>query len=171
MKLQASPITWKDQVVVDGNYFVYAQKPTERFYIVGIAFPVAPHEEGKKDLNMKGWIAVLEQLRQRSPEINTIRLYQIFPDHDYSEFLQAAADLGFYVIAPLTSASGHGVLSREKPAPKCYTRQLYDYGKSVIRHFGRFPNVLCEYEMLMQCECADIDLSNWPLQYTRLVTK
>ncbi|CAJ1959034.1 unnamed protein product [Cylindrotheca closterium] len=140
MNIQASPITWKDQLSVNGNFFVFRSNPSERFYIKGIAFPVAPGVNAE-DIIL-GWIDILHQLREASPEINTIRIYQIWPSLDYSEFLQAAADMGFYLIVPLTSMNGRGVLSREKAAPKCYRRKLFNYGSSVIRDFGKFPNIL-----------------------------
>mmetsp|Transcript_5450 Transcript_5450/g.11592 ORF Transcript_5450/g.11592 Transcript_5450/m.11592 type:complete len:574 (+) Transcript_5450:91-1812(+) len=74
---------------------------------------------------------------------NTIRLYRMYPDQiDYSEFLEGAAALGIYVIVPLTSAFGHGVLDRTSPAPKCYHPHLFHYGARALKKYLKYPNVL-----------------------------
>ncbi|KAL7468983.1 hypothetical protein ACHAXS_009212 [Conticribra weissflogii] len=74
---------------------------------------------------------------------NAIRLYRMYPDQvDYSEFLEGAAALGIYVIVPLTSASGHGVLDRTAPAPKCYHPHLFQYGARALKKYLKYPNVL-----------------------------
>jgi len=139
-----APITYEDRVIVKDNYLVYQKDPSRRFFVKGIAFPVAPiHEHKNNDdhddeyssfYNAKGWIAILRQLRKASPHINTIRLYELYDVHDYSEFFHEAARLGFYLVLPLTSgqASTGGILNRNKPAPHCYTEDLYHYGTTIV---------------------------------------
>jgi hypothetical protein len=43
---------------------------------------------------------------------------------------------------PLTSAQGGGVLNRDKAAPKCYNRHLYQYGTSMIDMTRVYSNVI-----------------------------
>lgn len=117
---------------------MYEKDHSKRFYIQGIAFPVTDNEEFHAD----GWVAVLKQIRNASKVVNAVRLYDIDPAIDYSEFLRGAASLGFYVIVPLTAVSGGGVLNRGLPAPTCYNENLYAFGVSVIDQFDSFPNVL-----------------------------
>lgn len=141
-------ITEIDRVIVQGRYLVYEQNPSLRFMMRGMAFPVSLHT---KIYNEEAWIAILKQLREASPYINTIRLYQIHLDiddtgshdnHNMDGFYQAAAELGFYVLVPLTTASGDGVLDRGKAAPACYTAKLFRYGARVVESVQNHPNVL-----------------------------
>ena len=147
--MAASIITDQDRVIVQGRYLVYEQNPTQRFMMRGMAFPVSIHD---RIYNEEGWIAVLKELRQASPYINTLRLYQIHLDggngdhsnynHKMDGFYQAAAELGFYLLVPLTTASGDGVLDRGKPAPHCYNSKLFRYGAKVLESVREHPNVL-----------------------------
>jgi len=61
---------------------------------------------------------------------------------DYSEFIEGAAELGVYIIVPLTAASGGGVLDRTLPAPKCYKKSLFNYGANALTQYLKHPNVL-----------------------------
>ena len=112
-----SNITDDDRVIVSGRYLVYEKDPSTRFRMRGLAFPV-PRPETSYEQD--GWVAILRQLREASPELNTLRIYRLAHPDEMAGFYQAAAELGFYLLVPLTSAQGHGVLDREKPAPKCY---------------------------------------------------
>lgn len=134
-------ITNADRVTVQGRYFVYENDPSRRFLIKGIAFPEPP-SDGR--FNATGWISILKQIRDSSNDVNTVRLYRLAPvtDVDYTEFFKAAAELGFYIIIPLTSIRGAGVLGREVPAPNCYSPALYQYGTQLIQELRSFPNVL-----------------------------
>jgi hypothetical protein len=125
-------------VIVDGKYLVYERDPSQRFRMRGLAFPV-PHTDTTYD--PEGWIAILKQLRKASPELNTLRLYRIHLGA-MDGFYQAAADLGFYLLVPLTSAQGSGVLNRDDDAPDCYRAQLYQYGVDVIDSVRHHPNIL-----------------------------
>jgi len=137
-------ITNDDRVVVQGRYLVYERDPHRRFMIRGMAFPVP------LKYNEAGWVAVLKQIRHASPQINTLRLYHIFlnstaQDSDIYRmdgFYHAAAELGFYLLIPLTAAAGHGVLDRGKAAPDCYPPQLYHYGTRVMDSVRKHPNIL-----------------------------
>jgi hypothetical protein len=141
-------ITAKDRVVIQGRYFVYEdeQHPLRRFRMRGMAFPVPLHYKDKNyPYDAKGWIAVLKQLREASPYLNTLRLYRLPPllaDDGQLDFFQSAADLGFYLLIPLTDVSGHGVLDRDLVAPKCYPRRLYSYGIQVLDALQHYPNIL-----------------------------
>lgn len=137
-----SPIGPDDVVSVEGRYFVKSKDGT-RVLIKGIAFP-APLIESDDDTGYdeKGWIAVLDQLHDLKLEINTIRIYRMDPKENYSKFMNRAASLGIYVLVPLTGVSDGGVLDRDKAAPKCYPRKLFDYGKACLDNFGRYPNVI-----------------------------
>lgn len=140
-------ITDQDRVIVQGRYLVYEQDPSRRFLMQGMAFPVPLKPES---YNEDGWIAVLKQLREASPHINTLRLYRThmsnYTLHEYGNpmegFYQAAADLGFYLLVPLTAAQGDGVLNRGKAAPLCYNEKLFRYGAHVIESVKDYPNVL-----------------------------
>jgi hypothetical protein len=121
-----------------GNY-LYKEDGT-RFFVKGIAFPVPlkPH-----DYNETAWIGILRQLKVGLKlDINAVRLYRMDPSVDYSGFFDYAASVGIYVIVPLTSDSGAGVLDRDKPAPKCYSRKLFQYGVASLRNFMQYPNTL-----------------------------
>ena len=118
---------------------------SERFLMQGIAFPVAiPPPVHENDLT-RGWMEVLEQLAELS-EINTIRLYSVHCDahntSQYDIFFERAAELGIYIVAPLTSASGAGVLDRGKRPPECYPQKLYDYGVQCLDLYSKHPNIL-----------------------------
>jgi Glucanosyltransferase len=134
-----SKITQTDRVIVVGKFLVYERNPRLRFRMRGLAFPV-PHVETY--YNEDGWIGILKQLRKASPELNTLRLYHIHPGTTMTRFYQAAADLGFYLLVPLTSAQGNGVLNRDDDAPNCYRPELYHYGAQVIDSVRDHPNVL-----------------------------
>ena len=92
-------------------------------------------------LNLTGWNAVLDQLAKETT-VNTVRIYEMDCRRDCSAFLNHAADLGIYVLVPLTTRSGDGVLSRDDVAPKCYPRKLYEYGVQCLDRYWDHPNVL-----------------------------
>ncbi len=133
-----------DRVIIQGRYLVYEQDTNTRFMIRGMAFPLS------FKYNEDGWISVLKQIRQASPEINTLRLYHVFlnsttqdnDNHRMDGFYQTAAELGFYLLVPLTAASGDGVLDRGKAAPHCYPPKLYHYGTRVMDSVRKHPNIL-----------------------------
>ena len=166
----STTISKKDNVVVNHRFLQLVSSSTttsssssseqqqrQRFSLQGIAFPVAPppqaivvgaHEDDqpKNSYNATGWIAVLEQLRRYLPAsaLNTVRVYRMDPLLvDYSEFFEAAAKLGFYVMVPLTANEGGGVMDRNKlPPDGCYPRKLYEYGKAALREYLKYPNVV-----------------------------
>ena len=115
------------------------------FFVKGIAFPTPPETLMLKThgYNATAWLDVLQQLRDLDLEFNTVRLYRMYPETvDYHEFLEGAAKLGVYVIVPLTSASGAGVLDRTLHAPYCYKKKLFRYGTDALRIYLQYPNVL-----------------------------
>lgn len=143
-----TPITEHSNIVIRGKYLYSGEgKNRQRFLMKGIAFPTPPpsqtqnyysSSEGITDENLDdesylmGWISVLEQLANDS-DVNTIRLYEIDCRVDYSSFITRAAELGIYVLIPLTTTSGPGVLSRTNVAPFCYPKELFQYGASCIQ--------------------------------------
>jgi len=143
-----SKITEDDRIIVSGRYLVYEKNPKQRFRMRGMAFPVSPRHTEMTNKNPMGWIEILKQLRQASTELNTLRLYRIHPDNVGSSkmmdvFYEAAAEYGFYLLLPLTSDEGDGVLNRDEDAPNCYTPPLYRYGINIINSVHqKHPNVL-----------------------------
>jgi 1,3-beta-glucanosyltransferase GAS1 len=118
-------------VSVRGRY-LYNEDGT-RFFMKGIAFPV-PYLP--LDYDESAWIGILRQLKlELKLDINTVRVYRMDPAVDYSGFFDEAASLGIYVLVPLTSAMGHGVLDRTEPAPHCYNRQLFEYGAACLDNY------------------------------------
>mmetsp|Transcript_20572 Transcript_20572/g.44617 ORF Transcript_20572/g.44617 Transcript_20572/m.44617 type:complete len:562 (+) Transcript_20572:322-2007(+) len=133
----------------------------ERFFLKGIAFPTPPPNQraanrkkknirnsnvatataGDDVLDLSGWNAVLEQLAYET-DINTIRVYEMDCRYDYSKFLERAAELGIYVIVPLTSRIDGGVLRRDAAYPLCFPRRLRRYGISCLERYWDHPNVL-----------------------------
>ena len=99
------------------------------------------HDSNSLLNHLTGWNAVLDQLA-RETTVNTVRIYEMDCRRDYSAFLDHAADLGIYVLVPLTTRSGDGVLSRDDVAPKCYPRKLYEYGVQCLDRYWDHPNVL-----------------------------
>ena len=144
------PITTKDIITISGRYLYYG-KSNERFYIKGIAFPLVNPSVKQQRLHgdsftTTGWNSVLEQLANDT-DINTIRLYDVDCSQShahYSSFFQRAAELGIYILLPLTTTSGDGVLYRDLQAPKCYKQKLYNYGTSCLDQYATYdhPNIL-----------------------------
>lgn len=140
------PIGSEDIVTVQNKYLF---RNGQRFFIKGMAFPIqTPPPTKRKGADIRGWIQVLEQVASET-EINTIRVYDMDCQHqqnnnnnNYDKFLQRAAELGIYVLVPLTASSGPGVLSRDLAAPACYSRALYQYGTACLDRFSKHPNVL-----------------------------
>ena len=141
-KAQRKPIAQRDVVAAKGRYLFVGRK---RFFMKGIAFPTPPPPtqaisvEDPPDLS--GWNAVLDQLAEET-DVNVIRVYEMDCRRDYGAFLERAAELGIYVIVPLTSRSGDGVLSRDAVPPRCYPRKLYRYGIDCIDAYWDRPNVI-----------------------------
>jgi Glucanosyltransferase len=135
----------EDTIAVRGRYLVYNKDPTRRFFVQGIAFPITP--SAKPVYNETGWMAVLDQIASTT-DVNTVRVYSMncsaaaVHANLYNNFLQHAARLGIYVMVPLTSATGPGVLERTSKAPKCYTPHLYQHGTRCLSMFLQHPNVL-----------------------------
>lgn len=118
-------------VSVQGRYFY--NEDGSRFFIKGIAFP-APTKS--HSYNETAWIDVLRQIKVTlEADINTIRLYRMDPRIDYSGFFDYAASLGVYVLVPLTSVSGDGILDRTLAAPKCYSHKLLEYGVACLENY------------------------------------
>ena len=163
------PIGIDDVVNVRGRH-LYKNDGT-RFIVRGIAFPTPPVDSHADDdgggggggngavdeppsssnshhrqhgYDPQSWLSVLRQLRlDLNIEFNTVRLYRLHPDVvDYSDFFVGAAELGIYVIVPLTSAAGDGVLDRNARPPYCYPRQLYEYGTKALMQYMKYTNVL-----------------------------
>jgi hypothetical protein len=134
------------RVMIQGSYLV-DEISKRRFRMRGIAFPIPPlsiYDATIRAYDAEGWIAVLEQLRSASKTLNTIRIYHLDIDaHDYTEFLERARQLGFYILVPLTTNAGGGVLNRNVAAPYCYSSALYDHGRRILdMTWSRFPNIL-----------------------------
>jgi hypothetical protein len=139
----SKPIRPSDTIHVRGKH-LYKSDGTP-FFVKGIAFPTPPEIMTAKQnygYDAKSWLAILHQLRDLGLEFNTIRLYRLHASVDYSEFFRGAAELGVYVIVPLTSAEGPGVLDRKLAAPKCYKSKLFVYGARAVREYLKYPNVL-----------------------------
>ena len=138
-----TPITAR--VAVQGRYLVH-QDTGERFRMRGIAFPLAPisRTDALPVYYPDGWISILLQLRQASSKLNTIRLYHLDIDvHDYSSFFEQARLLGFYILVPLTTEMGDGVLDRNMAAPSCYSPGLYDHGRRILdMTWSKYPNII-----------------------------
>ena len=140
-----TPLGIDDAIHVHGKH-LYKRDGTQ-FIVKGIAFPTPPMTYLRPSSNgydAKAWLAILKQLRvDLGLNFNTVRLYRINPVQvNYQEFFDGAARLGIYVIVPLTTASGVGVLDRTLPAPTCYNRNLFVYGASAIVEYLKYPNVL-----------------------------
>jgi Glucanosyltransferase len=150
--LERMSITMEDRIVIRGRHFVYERNPSQRFHMRGMAFPVPLHYQDPTNhypYHPEGWISILKQLREATPYLNTIRLYRLPPtllskEHGEvdDDFFRAAAKLGFYVLVPLTDASGSGVLDRDLVAPKCYPQRLFRYGTQVLDALQKYPNIL-----------------------------
>uniref|UniRef100_A0A7S1CU88 Glycoside hydrolase family 5 domain-containing protein n=1 Tax=Skeletonema marinoi TaxID=267567 RepID=A0A7S1CU88_9STRA len=136
-----SPITAEDTVVVRGKHLY--KRDGSIFTIRGVAFPTPPEDDVGVFYNSSAWLDILKQLRELDLQFNTVRLYRMDPlKVDYSEFIEGAAELGVYIIVPLTAASGGGVLDRTLPAPKCYKKSLFNYGANALYQYLKHPNVL-----------------------------
>jgi hypothetical protein len=118
-------------ISVQGKY-LYKPDGT-RFFMKGIAFP-SPLQS--QDYNETGWIQTLKQIKvDLGTNVNTIRLYRMDPFVNYSGFFDYAASIGVYIMVPLTSVSGAGILDRTLVAPKCYSRKLFEYGVACLDNY------------------------------------
>jgi Glucanosyltransferase len=137
-----APIGPNDIITVQGQY-LYNRDGT-RFFMKGIAFPVPISTDAAAAYNATAWIGILQQLHAlHLDNYNTVRIYRMDPALDYSDFFQAAAALGIYVIVPFTAESGRGVLSRDASAPRgCYSHDLMEYGASCLQNYLQYPNTL-----------------------------
>jgi len=134
-------ITAEDTVVVRGTHLF--KRDGSIFTIRGVAFPTPPEDDVGVFYNASAWLDILKQLRELDLQFNTVRLYRMDPlKVDYSEFIEGAAELGVYIIVPLTAASGGGVLDRTLPAPRCYKKSLFNYGANALYQYLKHPNVL-----------------------------
>lgn len=150
------PITEQDIVYIRGKLlYVGEGNQRKRFLMKGIAFPVPPPSQtqnyyaSNEDINDKlndesylsGWVSVLEQLASNS-DVNVVRLYEMDCRFNYSSFLTRAAELGIYVMIPLTTFMGPGVLDRTHAAPVCYPQKLFDYGVACLDRFWDYPAII-----------------------------
>jgi len=81
---------------------------------------------------------------------NTVRLYNIDPEKSHAKFMHRAAELGIYVMVPLTRMDW-GFLPAF-PSPDCYEKVLDDYGhvgvnlltsaKTIVKEFSKYTNTL-----------------------------
>lgn len=152
-----APIDWDHVVTVQGRHLVLNHDATSNsnsnngsslFLMQGVAFPTPLAADAAIDV--AGWTAVLEQLANQT-EINTIRLYRMdchtttstmAKRKSFQQFLQRSAELGIYVLVPLTNSFGDGVLDRNLAAPHCYNSTLYNYGRACLDLIWDHPNVL-----------------------------
>ena len=138
------PLGIDDAIHVHGKH-LYKRDGTQ-FTVKGIAFPTPPvnYLRQSNGYDAQAWLEILQQLKvDLGLDFNTIRLYRINPVQvNYQEFFDGAAKLGIYVIVPLTTANGVGVLDRTLPAPTCYNRNLFAYGASSLVEYLKYPNVL-----------------------------
>ena len=125
-------------MVVRGKHLY--KRDGSAFTVRGIAFPTPP--DGIS-YSASSWLDILRQLRDLDLQFNAVRMHRMDPTEvDYSEFIEGAAQLGVYIIVPLTAVSGDGVLDRTLPAPKCYNEGLFDFGASAVTEYLKYPNVL-----------------------------
>lgn len=125
-------------VSLQGRY-LYKEDGT-RFFMKGLAFP-APLKT--HDYNETGWKEVLKQVKlELDTDINTVRIYRMSPLINYTGFFEYAASLGIYVLVPLTSVSGDGIMDRSLSAPHCYSQKLFEYGVACLINYLQYPNVL-----------------------------
>jgi hypothetical protein len=144
-----------DIVQVRGKYLTFANGT--RFFMKGIAFPAIEHGGGEEEdaYNASAWIDILHQLViDLDISINTVRLYRMNSTVDYTEFFDAAAQLGIYIMVPLTSAKGDGVMDRTLPAPDCYNGTLFRYGISALQNYMRYPNCLAGKSKYIFCNSS-----------------
>jgi len=161
-------------VVTKGN-FLYDSVTGKRFFAKGVAYNPRNINykgvtEGPKSKTCKAgepkfqtlsytadvttddleheWGPSLEAIANLSA--NTIRLYNINPTYSHKKFMRKAAELGLYVIVPLTRMDW-GYLPAF-PSPDCYTMELEGYGnvgvnlltsaKLIVKQFSAFSNTI-----------------------------
>ena len=155
------PITINETIHVRGKH-LYTHDGT-LFTVKGIAFPTPSESDGDKlrydynySYNATSWIDTLKQLRvDLQLDFNTVQLHRVYPEKvNYHDFFTGAAELGIYIIVPLTPppASNHnGVLDLDNidlqetsiiSAPKCYNATLFKYGATALRQYLQYPNIV-----------------------------
>jgi len=161
-------------IFIRGN-FLYDAITEKRFFSKGVAYnprniKYSQVSEGPKsdecrsghpkaaELDYAADVATDELEDQWGPALeaianmgaNTIRLYNINPDNSHTKFMKKAADLGIYVIIPLTRKDW-GYLPAFA-SPDCYTLNVTEYGnvgvnlltsaKLIVKEFSNYPNTL-----------------------------
>jgi hypothetical protein len=139
-----NPIEVKGQFLFDS----VTGKP---FYARGIGMPNL-----KEDIDE--WVAVLKRIRKESSIANVVRLYELpncFADKPscMKPFMEAADDLGFYVLVPGTGTmwgyiprkcKGHetGTETCCTTSDDCYSKGgVLGWGQNIVQAFN-YPNTL-----------------------------
>lgn len=160
-------------IVIKGN-FLYNSDTGDRFFAKGIAYNPRNIEFNARQMRDEGnctpgkpslpqlayaadptidkyetmWRPALQAMADAG--MNTVRLYNVDPEESHEKFMAAAAELGLYVVVPLTRHDW-GFLPTFT-APECYTGTIEGYGhvgtnlltsaKLIVKQFSQWDNVL-----------------------------
>ena len=122
------------EIIVSGANLLLSST-SSRFIVRGAAYEYPVH-----DLAASEWQPALDRLLSSSPDINTIRLYDVNPDHTYVNLIEWAREKGIYLLVPLTPNSYEGynfcVLNRlgtpDRAPTTCYPSCLLAAGQRVM---------------------------------------
>lgn len=134
---------WKTSPVeVQGSHLFVDKEP---FLARGIAFPNLPDSASVDD-----WVDVLIRLASLGKNLNLVRLYT-YPScfwetqegQCFAAFMQAADDLGIYVLAAGTGTTdGYWPISGVTTTQEVYsTGKVLDFGRAVLQRMN-YPNTL-----------------------------
>jgi len=159
-------------IIIKGN-FLYDSATGKRFFSKGVAYNprnikydlrwgkspnCTPGEPVGGELGYAADVIDDELESQWGPALkaianlgaNTVRIYNLDPEKSHEKFMTRAAELGLYVIIPLTRKDW-GYLPAF-PAPDCYTKDIDSYGnvgvnllttgKLIVKEFSKYNNTL-----------------------------
>eukprot|EP00462_Mataza_sp_D1_P000282 CAMPEP_0175090704 /NCGR_PEP_ID=MMETSP0086_2-20121207/1498_1 /TAXON_ID=136419 /ORGANISM="Unknown Unknown, Strain D1" /LENGTH=694 /DNA_ID=CAMNT_0016363371 /DNA_START=100 /DNA_END=2184 /DNA_ORIENTATION=+ len=124
----------------------------ERFYAKGVAY--APQKYGTDHKpgtdyftsdRKSEWLPDLDQLQKFN--VNSVRLYEVDPSQDHTEFMNELDKRGMYAIVSLTRETGEwGILRADLPSPMCYNGtygpKLFGGAIDTVKQFSKFDNTM-----------------------------
>lgn len=138
--------------IVRKGHYLYDNVKKERFYIKGVTYSPELYSFDKKtylkprstdyasdDMEAQ-WMRDVPYLQELG--VNTVRLYNIDPRKSHEKFMNKMNENGIYVLVPLTTMEGSGVLDAGIPSPGCYTSSLLISAKKIVNQFAKYDNTL-----------------------------
>ncbi|CAK4514994.1 unnamed protein product [Aphanomyces euteiches] len=135
-------------IVVRGNY-MYNSVTGERFIMRGITYE---YDVSNDNYEKKSKAAITRAVTDFNGTLNTLRIYQINPEKNYSDFMTHMEQEGIYVmLAASPGSQGYfgsyqwSVIAKASPPwgnPTCYPSYLLHYAKAIATMFAPYNHTL-----------------------------